>query len=148
MCFWLWNLFLSGRVSTSSLPSAICPITIRKCFRKYKVIKILAVMKSGFSMKNDRDYLHPIEKKLGLLVRWTGCCIYEYLCLTTEVQLAEISFYVCGAPVIIHGSIFYADLDSLVTTAHLYTFLALINFLWSLKPQSTLESLLTGELHG
>lgn len=56
-------------------------------------------------IKNDQDYLHTIEKKLGLLVRHTGCCIYKYLCVATEVLLEEISFS-------------YADLDSLFTTSH------------------------------
>ena len=44
--------------------------------------------------------------------------IYKYLCVATEVPIAEISFCVSAAPVIIHGSISFADLDSLVTTAH------------------------------
>ena len=96
------SMYLLAQVWLSILPhwkelwSARAPGTC--AFRKYKGIKILAVMNSGFCMKNDRDYLHPIEKKLGLLVKQTGCCIYEYLCLTTKVPLAEISFYVCGTP--------------------------------------------------
>ena len=38
--------------------------------------------------------------------------------MATKVPLAEISFCVCAAPVIICGSIRYADHDSLVTTVH------------------------------
>ena len=44
--------------------------------------------------------------------------IYKYLCVATEVPLAEISFWISAAPVIIRGSISFPDLDSLVTTAH------------------------------
>ena len=62
------------------------------------------------SVKNNQDYLHLIEKKPGLFVRNTGCCIYEYLCVATKVPLEEISFCTCAAP--------DANLDSLVTTPH------------------------------
>ena len=47
-----------------------------------------------------------------------GCCMYEYLSVTTKVPLAEISVCVNALPVIIRGSIRYADLASLVITAH------------------------------
>ena len=71
------------------------------------------------SIKNDRDYLHPIEKKPGLFVRFKGRFIYKFLSVETKVPLAEISFCICATPVIICGFICYADLDSLVITAHL-----------------------------
>ena len=58
------------------------------------------------NVKNDQDYFHLIEKKLGQFVRHTGCCIYEYLCVATK----EISFCTCAAP--------DANLDNLVTTPH------------------------------
>ena len=70
------------------------------------------------SIMNDRDYLLPIEKKPGVFVRRTGCCIYKCLCVATKVRLAEIYFCISSAPLIIHGTISYTDLDSLVTTAH------------------------------
>ena len=44
------------------------------------------------NVKNDRDYLHPVEKKPGLFVRQTGCFIFKYLCVAIKVPLAEISF--------------------------------------------------------
>ena len=62
------------------------------------------------NVKNDQDYFHLIEKKPGLFVRHTGCCIYEYLCVATKVPLEEISFCTCAAP--------DANLDRLVTTPH------------------------------
>ena len=44
------------------------------------------------NIKNDQDYLHPVEKKPGLFVRQTGCFIFKYLCVAIKVPLAEISF--------------------------------------------------------
>ena len=70
------------------------------------------------SIMNDRDYLLPIKKKPGLFVRRTGCCIYKCLCVATKVPLAEIYFCISSAPLIIHGTISYTGLDSLVSTAH------------------------------
>ena len=68
------------------------------------------------SVKNYRDFLHPTEKRPGLFVRRTSRCIYKYLCVSTEVPLAEISFCIRAPPVIISETL---GLHSLVTTTHL-----------------------------
>ena len=70
------------------------------------------------SIKDEPDYLYPMEKRQGLLVRCTGCFVFEYLCVATEVPLAEIFFCIHASPVVIQGAIGYANLDSLVTTLH------------------------------
>ena len=93
------------------------------------------------SNENDRDYLHPIEKKPRLFVRCKGCFIYKFLCVETKVPLTEIFFCIRATQAIIHRSICYADLDSLVTIA------PPINFLRSRKPRSTSRSPFIGEFH-
>ena len=70
------------------------------------------------SIKNDRDYHHPVRREAGLFVRRTGRVVYEYACNQVLVTIAELKHCTRATPVILRGKVVYADLDTRVVSPH------------------------------
>ena len=71
------------------------------------------------NVHNDKDYLHPLRRELGLFARRLGEIIYEYSCKMLKVPIAEAQICFGGIPVLVRREPYMSNLDTRVITPHL-----------------------------